>query len=381
MAVIEVLNLVKRYGAFAAVDDVSLKAPSGEFLSLLGPSGCGKTTTLRMIAGLIEPDRGDVYIGGERVNDKPIHKRNLGMVFQSYALFPHLTVGQNVGFGLKMRGLSKADIAAKVDWALALVRLPDVAGRYPHQLSGGQQQRIALARAVAVQPAVLLLDEPLSNLDAKLRDQMRVEIKQLQEKLGITTIYVTHDQAEALTMSDQVVILHRGRIEQAGRPRQVYESPGTPFVADFLGRSNFFVGRVAALGDGQAEVVTAKGLKLIVETTPALVQGAEVCLAVRPERIRLLEPSETGSDPNRAAGEIEFIAYLGALTQYQVRLETGERLIVERQNVHGSPVLNKGAGVFLEWSAADCLLTQIKNEAAPGSEGGPRPIGLEAEAR
>ncbi len=364
MAVVEVKNLVKRFGRTLAVDDISIRVGSGEFVSLLGPSGCGKTTTLRMIAGLIEPDRGDVVIGSETVNNKPIHQRNLGMVFQSYALFPHMTVSDNVGFGLKMRKLSRKETAERVKEALALIQLEDTAERYPRQLSGGQQQRVALARAIVTRPAVLLLDEPLSNLDAKLRDHMRIEIKQLQEKLGVTTIYVTHDQAEALTMSDRVVIINQGRVEQDAPPLEAYESPASAFVADFLGRSNFLSGQVAEPARGCVEVVTGNGLRLLVRTEEPLARGSEVRLAFRPERIQLRRKEGELSLDNRASGEIEFIAFLGAVTQYQILLAQGERFIVERQNVRGIPNFRKGERVFLEWRPEDCLLTGV---AAPAS--------------
>ena len=357
MAVVEVRNLIKRFGPTLAVDRISIRVASGEFVSLLGPSGCGKTTTLRMIAGLIDPDEGDVIIGAERVNDKPIHQRNIGLVFQSYALFPHMTVADNVGFGLKMRGLDKAERAGRVKEALALVQLPDTAERFPHQLSGGQQQRIALARAIVTRPEVLLLDEPLSNLDAKLRDHMRIEIKQLQEKLGVTTIYVTHDQAEALTMSDRVVIINQGRVEQDDPPLTAYEYPASAFVADFLGRSNFLSGRAGGREGGFVEVVTDQGLKLSVQTEARPEPGGQVLLAVRPERIHLRRRAEELSLGNRATGRIEFIAFLGAGTQYQILLDEGERFLVERQNVRGLPAFKKGEQVFLEWRPEDCLVT------------------------
>ena len=248
MAELGIRNLAKRYGDFYAVRDVSLEIADGEFLVLLGPSGCGKTTTLRMVAGFIEPSAGHVTLGGSDVTLLPPWKRNAGMVFQSYALFPHMTVAQNVAFGLEMRKLPKADIDKRVEEALALVRLGGYGARLPRQLSGGQQQRVALARALAIRPDVLLLDEPLSNLDAKLRQEVRVEIRELQRQLGLTTVMVTHDQEEALTMADRLVVMNEGSVCQVGSQRDLYERPATRFVAGFVGRSTFLAGTVEAPG-------------------------------------------------------------------------------------------------------------------------------------
>ncbi|MDN3722052.1 ABC transporter ATP-binding protein [Roseibium salinum] len=238
MSAVSLTSIVKKFGGFTAVHRMNMEIPDGSFVTLLGPSGCGKTTTLRMIAGLIDPTEGDITIKGQRINDVPIHKRNLGLVFQNYALFPHKTIAENVAFGLKYRNLSRADAEQKVKDALELVQLPDVGGRYPKQLSGGQQQRIALARAIVIEPDVLLLDEPLSALDANLREDMRVELKRIQHRIGITTVFVTHDQSEALAMSDQVVVMSNGRVEQVGTPEEVYNTPASEFVSRFLGISN-----------------------------------------------------------------------------------------------------------------------------------------------
>ena len=248
MASLDIEQLVKRYGDFYAVRDVSLRVADGEFLVLLGPSGCGKTTTLRMVAGFIEPTSGMVRLGGGDVTLLPPWKRNAGMVFQSYALFPHLTVAQNVAFGLEMRKLPRADIERRVEETLALVRLAGYGGRLPRQLSGGQQQRVALARALAIRPDVLLLDEPLSNLDAKLRQEVRVEIRELQRQMGLTTVMVTHDQEEALTMADRLVVMNEGSVRQVGTQRDLYERPADRFVAGFVGRSTFLDGAVEARG-------------------------------------------------------------------------------------------------------------------------------------
>jgi len=363
---LELRDLTKNFGGFKAVDHVTLKVESGEFLSLIGPSGCGKTTTLRMIAGLSEPDGGSIFIKNEVVNEKPVHKRNIGMVFQSYALFPHMTVFDNIAFGLRMKKLNKNNIQKKVDEVLHLIQLPHLGDRYPKQISGGQQQRVALARAIVTEPAVLLLDEPMSNLDAKLREQMRVDLKQLQQKLGITTIYVTHDQIEAFTMSDQVVVMNEGRIEQIGTPVDVYEMPATVFAANFIGHSNIIRSKLVRQTDGSdSYVVTEKGLKIKVAPKEVFENGEKVCLAIRPERIRLLALNQEAKLENRLEGKIDFIAYLGASTQYQVSLETGDNFVVEEQNIRGYQTRKKGATIFLEWSADDCLLTRLPRQQEP----------------
>lgn len=366
MSDLELRGLTKNFGGFKAVDQVSLKVESGEFLSLIGPSGCGKTTTLRMIAGLSEPDGGSVCIKNEIVNEKPVHKRNIGMVFQSYALFPHMSVFDNIAFGLRMKKLNKTAIQKKVDAVLRLIQLPQLGDRYPKQISGGQQQRVALARAIVTEPAVLLLDEPMSNLDAKLREQMRVDLKQLQQKLGITAIYVTHDQIEAFTMSDRVVIMNEGRVEQIGTPLDVYEMPATVFAANFIGHSNIFRSQlVRPENAADSYIVTEKGLKINATPRGTFESGEPVCLAVRPERIRLLAPDQEAGLENRQKGRIDFIAYLGASTQYQVSLDTGDIFVVEEQNIRGYQTRKKGATIFLEWSADDCLLTHLPRGQDP----------------
>src|SRR5699024_2017263 len=248
---VELRDVAKRYGDFTALQRSDLSVPEGSFVTFVGPSGCGKTTTLRMIAGLAAPSEGDILIRGRRINDVPIHQRNLGLVFQNYALFPHKSVFDNIAFGLKYRKVAKGDITRRVREALELVRLPKVEDRLPSQLSGGQQQRIALARAIVIEPDVLLLDEPLSALDANLREEMRVELKHIQRELGIATIFVTHDQSEALALSDKVVVMNQGSIEQTGTPEEVYNDPTTEFVAAFLGHSNILPGQVARQNGGQ----------------------------------------------------------------------------------------------------------------------------------
>jgi spermidine/putrescine transport system ATP-binding protein len=311
-------GVTKRFEDVTAVDDVSLEIASGEFFSLLGPSGCGKTTSLRMIAGFERPDDGRVLIGGADVTDVPPHRRPVNTVFQSYALFPHLSVEQNVGFGLRFKSLAKAEARARVREALELVRLGDLGQRRPHQLSGGQQQRVALARALVLSPSVLLLDEPLGALDAKLRRDLQIELKSIQREIGITFVYVTHDQEEALTMSDRLAVMSRGRVEQLGTPREVYEHPETTFVADFLGVSNLM--RAHVVGEGRVDV---GGIVL----TAALGDPAAsrvVRLTIRPERVRIEPPGMAGE--NRVQATIERFVYLGSTTQVFIALPGGDRV-------------------------------------------------------
>ncbi|MFZ9447480.1 MAG: ABC transporter ATP-binding protein [Alphaproteobacteria bacterium] len=342
MARLELDALSKRYGEFNAVREVSLDVADGEFLVLLGPSGCGKTTTLRMIAGFVTPSGGTIRIGGGDVTALPPWKRNSGLVFQSYALFPHLTVAQNVAFGLEMRKLARDDIAARVAAALRRVRLGHLAERRPRPLSGGQQQRVALARALAIRPDVLLLDEPLSNLDAKLREEVRVEIRELQRQLGLTTVMVTHDQEEALTVADRLVVMSEGEVRQIGTQRDLYERPADRFVAGFVGRSTFLEGRVDAAG----HFVTAGGLGL--RCPPGARPGAAV-MALRPERMALgLAP--LGLD-NDLPGTVEFVSYLGAALDLRVRLSDTDRVTVQLANRQDGLVPEVGARVHVGWSA------------------------------
>lgn len=318
--VVDLRNVVKRYGTFTAVQPMDLAVEAGAFVTLLGPSGCGKTTTLRMVAGLAVPSEGDIRIKGSRVNDVPIHRRNLGLVFQNYALFPHKSVFDNVAFGLKYRKVAKADAAQRVRRALELVQLPQMADRYPSQLSGGQQQRIALARAIVIEPDVLLLDEPLSALDANLREEMRVELKKIQHQLGITTIFVTHDQSEALAMSDKIVVMNDGRIEQEGSPEDVYMRPRSEFVARFLGNSNLLDGRVAAREGNEVRIdVEGVGeLRAAAESTDGVENGDRVRLVVRAEKLRLSHDAAGESDATRLTGRIEAVDYQGQAARYFV---------------------------------------------------------------
>ena len=339
MARLELDRLGKRYGATVTVRDVSLAVEDGEFLVLLGPSGCGKTTTLRMIAGFVEPSEGRIRLGGEDITHRPAWRRNTGMVFQSYALFPHMTAAGNVAFGLEMRKVPKAERDARALEALRLVRLGHLADRLPRQLSGGQQQRVALARALAIRPDVLLLDEPLSNLDAKLREEVRIEIRQLQRQLGLTTIMVTHDQEEALTVADRLVVMAEGAIRQVGTQRDLYERPADRFVAGFVGRSTFLPGRVAAPGVFE----TAGGLRIACLETAA---AGPATLALRPEAIRLDPGPETA---NRLAGVVEFLSYLGPLLELHVRLSAADRVVVHLPNHAGLRAPGPGEAVTLGW--------------------------------
>jgi putative spermidine/putrescine transport system ATP-binding protein len=347
MASLDIEQLAKRYGDFYAVRDVSLRVADGEFLVLLGPSGCGKTTTLRMVAGFIEPTSGMVRLGGGDVTLLPPWRRNAGMVFQSYALFPHLTVAQNVAFGLEMRKLPRADIERRVEETLALVRLAGYGARLPRQLSGGQQQRVALARALAIRPDVLLLDEPLSNLDAKLRQEVRVEIRELQRQMGLTTVMVTHDQEEALTMADRLVVMNEGSVRQVGSQRDLYERPADRFVAGFVGRSTFLDGAVEAAGRFR----TDGGLSLACRDGKA----GRAVLSLRPERVEIGPTARAGLD-NSLPGTVEFVSYLGALIDIHVRLSPADRLVVQIANREGGFAPEVGQPVHVGWPASAGLV-------------------------
>jgi spermidine/putrescine transport system ATP-binding protein len=330
---IELVGLTKRFGqgvtSHAAVDNIDLSVSGGEFFSLLGPSGCGKTTTLRLIAGFEEPTAGRILLDGADVSRVPPHKRNVNTVFQSYALFPFLSVFDNVAFGLKHASVTKAELKRRVTDALSLVSMSDFAARRPSQLSGGQQQRVALARALVLNPAVLLLDEPLGALDAKLRRSLKVELKALQERVGITFIYVTHDQEEALTMSDRIAVMNAGRIAQIGTPPEVYESPADAYVADFLGAANLLQVVVTERVRGGASTLKLGDIALTTsnevpaETGPVSA-GTVAQAVIRPERVRVEEHGSAGA--NRVPALVERVVYLGAATQVHLRLATGESL-------------------------------------------------------
>ena len=345
-------GLEKHYGATTAVAGIDLTVAHGEFVTLLGPSGCGKTTTLALIAGFVPPSAGEIHLRGRSVADLPAFRRDIGVVFQDYALFPHMTAAQNVAFGLRMRKVATADIARRVGEALDLVQLKGLGERRPLQLSGGQRQRVALARALVINPTVLLLDEPLSNLDLKLREEMRVEIVSIQRRLGITTVFVTHDQGEALVMSDRIAVMNAGRIEQIGRPSDIYERPATRFVAEFIGRTNLFAGTVT---DARS-VRTESGVEIALSVPREMPVGTKVSVAVRPERVRLT--SERTAQGLALAGTVRQVFYLGATREYRVDLKGGERGVVETPNDGSAARFASGDTVWLTASFDDCRLIE-----------------------
>jgi spermidine/putrescine ABC transporter ATP-binding subunit len=345
-AAVRLEGVTKRYDQVVAVDNVSLEVQKGEFVCLLGPSGCGKTTTLRMIAGYIPLDGGRISIDGVDMANRPPNKRDLGMVYQNYALFPHMTVFENVAFGLEMRKVDKRELRERVRSALEIVELAGFEERKPGQLSGGQQQRVALARATVIGPTVLLLDEPLSNLDAKLRKNMQLELRALQRRLGMTTIHVTHDQEEALTLSDRLVIMNQGQVMQVGSPREIYESPTSTFVADFIGRSNFFRGRVERVdGDGRAEFVAEGGERLVIRCERPVEPGTMADVFIRPEKIRLAPIGRAVGEGNVVPGEVVLVVYSGNLVTAEVDLASGKRLLAERPSGSEDGQYNSGQRV------------------------------------
>jgi putative spermidine/putrescine transport system ATP-binding protein len=346
--------LSKWYGEVPAVQDLSLDVHEGEFFSLLGPSGSGKTTTLRLIAGFETPSAGQLVIQGQDMTRVPPHRRDIGMVFQNYALFPHKTVAENVAFGLRMRRLDKREIERRVGEALDLVELRGLDRRRPNQLSGGQQQRVALARAVVIRPRLLLADEPLGALDRKLRQAMQLELRQLQENVGITMVYVTHDQEEALILSDRIGIMQGGRLVQIGAPRQIYEQPGTRFVADFIGTSNFLHGRVAGRDDGAVTIETRGGLRVRVVLPEWGEPNGSVTLAVRPEKIDLFGNLDGAS--NRFSATIQAQTYLGDATLSRVRLTSGDELLVRHGGSPVGQIPPVGELVLVGWRAEDAVI-------------------------
>ncbi len=340
-------DAVKKYGDFTALKGISLDIKEGEFFTLLGPSGCGKTTLLRMIAGFNSIEGGEFYFGDKLINTVPAHKRDIGMVFQNYAIFPHLTVEENVAYGLKARHVPAAQIAPRVQEALELVQIAHLAKRKPSELSGGQQQRVELARAFVIEPSVLLMDEPLSNLDAKLRVQMRSVIKKLQRKLGITTIYVTHDQEEALAISDRIAVMKDGVIMQCGTPREIYAKPQNPFVAGFIGVSNFLDCTVASGGE-----VTVEGLTIKVPVKKDYAGPAK--LSARPEQLFFTESG--------LPGEILFSTFLGDFVEYEVKLTDGQNLIVNEYTKDTTQVHEAGEKVFLNFDPTRVSVYEAESE-------------------
>ncbi|ASP40838.1 polyamine ABC transporter ATP-binding protein [Bacterioplanes sanyensis] len=353
--IVRIEGVTKTFGATYAVDDVSLTIQRGEFFSLLGSSGCGKTTLLRMLGGFETPDSGRIYIDGQDVTDLPPYLRPVNMMFQNYALFPHMTVAQNIAYGLKQDRMPKPVIAERVAEVMALVQISQLAERKPQQLSGGQRQRVALARALAKHPKILLLDEPLGALDKKLREQTQFELVNIQERLGITFVVVTHDQEEAMTMSSRIALMHDGRIEQMDTPRRMYEFPATRYAANFIGLVNLFSGYVTEHEDDLVTLHSDEaGCDLQVHHSQPLASGMEVTVAVRPEKIRVYEQHR--DLPNRIHGVIEEIAYLGDVSIYHVKLASGKTIQFTQSNVQAlaEQPLTWGQEVALGWSADSC---------------------------
>jgi ABC-type Fe3+/spermidine/putrescine transport system ATPase subunit len=353
---LELCGLCKSFGTVVAAHDINLQVSPGELVSLLGPSGCGKTTALRMIGGFVQPDRGDIFIGSERVTDLPANKRECGFVFQNYALFPHMTVFDNIAYGLKLRKISGQEILQIVGQTLEMLNLADLGDRYPRQLSGGQQQRVAIARALAISPKLFLLDEPLSNLDAKLRERVRFELRALQKKTGITTIFVTHDQSEAMVLSDRIVVVNHGRTEQIGSAAEIYYRPRTRFVADFIGQNNFIEGRVSRR-DPATDVVEVgvAGQTVVARFSEWAKDGEVVVACVRPEFIQVgpRPPSAaTGGNWNVVEGKLAVSAFLGSEWRYEILTAAGFTLKVCAQANQGEQI-SVGEKVVAVWEKKD----------------------------
>lgn len=339
----------------AAVRNANIDVKDGEFVTFLGPSGCGKTTTLRIISGFETPTSGDVWISGKIVNNQPPNKRDTSMVFQSYAIFPHLSVGQNIGFGLELKGKSKAEIKKAVNEIMEVMNLKDLINRRPDQLSGGQQQRVALARAIINRPSVLLFDEPLSNLDAKLRDQMRLEIRRIQQTFGITSIYVTHDQAEAMTVSDRIVVMNEGNIMQIGTPFEIYSRPANSFVADFIGRVNFIQGIVLSTDNRGSEIEFNGGIRKIVESSAAPVSaGEKVTVTVRPESLKL---SKSGG--GIMEGKILKCVYLGTVVEYEIDTGKDKPVLAVTHNPVEEGFFQPGESVGIDFSPVSAHILPV----------------------
>ena len=368
---VELENVTKRFGDFVAVRDMDLRIHKGEFFSLLGPSGCGKTTTLRMVAGFEQPSEGEIYLGNTPVAGVPAYKRNVNTVFQSYALFPHLTVWDNVAFGLRRSKVPKKEVGERVQEALEMVEMDRMGKRKPSQLSGGQQQRVALARALVNRPTVLLLDEPLGALDAKLRKAMQLELKKLQSEVGITFIYVTHDQEEALTMSDRLAVMSQGVVEQVGRPADIYENPETAFVANFIGVSNIYPCEVTSLDAGIAECRTDNGLvlRICADEASGVTVGSRVGIVVRPEKLLICEDGldEHNRPQNVFRATIKAVVYMGSVTQFIVDIEGKHLAQVLQQNIlHGARrewATDQGVTVAC-WAESCSVITDVERGLA-----------------
>ncbi|MCK2004996.1 ABC transporter ATP-binding protein [[Brevibacterium] frigoritolerans] len=358
---VEIKGAFKQFGANVVLNGIDLEVKQGELLTLLGPSGCGKSTTLNLIAGFLDPDRGEVHIKGNNVTKVPPYKRDLGMVFQTYSLFPHMTVYENLSFGLKLRKVGKAEQKKKISKALELVKMSGLENRYPRELSGGQRQRVAISRALVVEPELLLLDEPLSNLDAKLRHELRAEIKRLQKEIGVTTIFVTHDQEEALSMSDRVVVMNAGKIEQISTPTEIYNHPKTEFVFQFIGKSNCFEGNVSAVDKRKVAVkigsdITHVDTNNVMGNESNLKNGDEVKLYIRPEKLQIVSLDENSSSPldfHRA--KISQMNYLGTSWEINVLLQ-GKSIQVLTSAFDSS--WQNGSEVLIGWSPSEVMLVK-----------------------
>ncbi len=362
---LQLSHITKSFGEFVAVDDLTLTVPQGSFFALLGPSGCGKTTTLRMIAGLEDPTSGTMHIGTTDITNTRPYKRPVNTVFQNYALFPHLSIFENIAFGLRRRGVK--DVKEQVDKVLELVELPHLAQRKPSQLSGGQQQRIAVARAIVNRPALLLLDEPLGALDLKLRRQMQIELKWIQTEIGLTFVHVTHDQEEAMTMADTIAVMNEGRIEQMGSPADLYDNPKTAFVANFLGQSNLIKGKIES-NDGANQIVDLFGTKVAVPKARSSAKDSSILVGIRPEKLRI-QPEDIAMSGNiLTGGTISDVSYIGVSTQYQVEMPWGQELMVFEQNDDGVAPLDKGDRVKLSWEPIFTFGLDGSEDANAGSE-------------
>lgn len=364
MPALDLQYVRKAFADVVAVDDATFAVEAGEIVALLGPSGCGKTTTLRMIAGFETPDSGQILIGGKDVALRRPYERNVGLVFQDYALFPHMSVADNIAFGMKHRGVARSQIPARTTEALVRVKLSGLEKRRPNQLSGGQQQRVALARALVTEPDVMLLDEPLSNLDAKLRNQLRLELREILSGAQTTTIIVTHDQEEAMGLADRIVVMNGGRIEQIGTPEELYARPQTYFVADFLGGANWLPGRLAACSGGQARVETAVGV-VSGRATTALAPATPVAVCLRPERLAVLREGD-GSEGYEVLlpAEVELVEHLGANLRYWLLLASGQRLHAEAKNL-GAAAPARRARVQIGFNPDDGIVLAVPEGMAP----------------
>jgi spermidine/putrescine transport system ATP-binding protein len=360
-ASVELVHITKRFSATLAVHDLTLTIYQGEFFALLGPSGCGKTTTLRLIGGLETPDSGEIRIGGTAVHDQPAYARRVNIVFQHYALFPHLTVQDNIAFGLRVKGrrLPGAEVTRRVKAVLDLVQLAGLETRRPHQLSGGQQQRVALARALVLQPHVLLLDEPLGALDRQLRKAMQTELRRIQREVGMTFLYVTHDQDEALSMADRMAVMHQGTIEQLGTPQDIFQTPRTRFVAEFMGAANIFTGQVLTRKEHTVHLETPSGLRLVCQCTAAVSVGASLSVVVRPDVVQVVPHGWTWTGDNAFPGRVITKTYLGELTALTVALAGGDTILCHvPSRLEQQFGYQEATAVLVGWQAQDTHVLQ-----------------------